>query len=172
MYASRLHCPVWSVTRTDLTGEETTSTPDVTLKTITPSHDRPTVSALPIPREEDKTGVETDWVIGKGKTQTVILDSCVREQKRGLFPHSDSNSAQRSNAHSHPSHRFTGWKSPRLHKEPKFNTEPLQAQEGPLTNIDTRGTFVWETLREQNNCCGCRLHIMPECGGYALRSVD
>lgn len=53
-------------------------------KTITPSHDRPTISTLPIPREEDKTGTETqrDLVIGKGKIETVIPDLCERAKER------------------------------------------------------------------------------------------
>ncbi len=62
---------------------------------------------------------------------------------RDLFPQSDSNSAQSNEQCPFPSiSPFHRLEIPRLHKEPKFNTEPLQAQEGPLTNIDMRGTFV------------------------------
>lgn len=114
---------------------------------------------------------ETDWVKGKGKTETVIPSSCGRAkerpfhtQRQKLCPEEQCPFPSIS-----PFHRL---EIPWLHKEPKFNTEPLEAQEGPLTNIDTRGSFVWETLKERNNCCGCRVHIMSKCGGYALRFVD
>lgn len=96
----------------------------------------------------------------------------VRESEREPFSHTATVTLPRG-AKPIPIHLIVSQAgNPPPHKEPKFNTEPLQAQEAPLTNIDTRGTFVRETLREQNNCCGCRLLIMPERGGYALCFVD
>lgn len=89
-----------------------------------PSHDQPTVSMLPIPIENTRPAYRDRLsYIAKRKTKTVS-SSCVKKREgegaRDLFSHSDSNFAQRSNVHSHPSHCFTGWKSPFCTKRPNL----------------------------------------------------
>lgn len=119
-HKSWVHCPVWSINGTKLTREERRLYFRCHCRTIGSSLDRPTVSTLPIPKEEDKTGIERQIELNVKERLRQSFPTRVRERIRDLFPHSDSNSAQRSNAHSHPSHRFTGWKSPGCTKSPNL----------------------------------------------------
>lgn len=106
----------------DRTGK--TSTPDVTPRQF-PSRDQPTVSMLPIPTENTRPPQRDRLSYrGKGKTETISSSRMKKKRERvwarDLFSHSDSNFAQRSNVHSHPSHCFTGWKSPFCTKRPNL----------------------------------------------------
>lgn len=59
-----------------------------------------------------------------------------------LFPHGYRNAAHRSDAHSQPAHRFSGWKSPCAQRGQIWYHST--AGEGGRDSIDTASTFVWE----------------------------